>query len=317
MTTPRDPLAAVLRAALEEERPVPGDDALVARAIARAARSLAAAPASTDATLPAEPRPSSASPPETRREAAPPTRDSTPARAVLARSRGRAIRFAIPIAAAFVASIAVAAVLLSRAPEPVGSLHPSEVADAPLGAPSTARAAIERRPPAGETTVSVEDLPSASHLTAAAPGPARPPTSSPPSTLATAAELFRTANAERRANNIDAALELYRSLLQQHPESSESQAARVSVGRLLLDRKQDPAGALAQFDAYLSSATENTTLAEEARLGRALALKQLGKTKEERQAWEELMLRHPATLHSSRARERLAALADRSQVPSP
>jgi hypothetical protein len=86
---------------------------------------------------------------------------------------------------------------------------------------------------------------------------------------------------------------------------------------LLLDRRGDTAGALAQFDAYLRSSSSDRALAEEARLGRALVFQRQGRQEEERRAWHELLERHPDSLYASRARERLRALAPPEIAPAP
>ena len=79
------------------------------------------------------------------------------------------------------------------------------------------------------------------------------------------------------------------------------------LGRLLLDRGEDPSQALALFTRYLD-ASPNGTLAEEARLGRALSLQRLGRPAEERQAWQQLLSAHPNSIHAERAKKRLDEL---------
>jgi hypothetical protein len=127
-----------------------------------------------------------------------------------------------------------------------------------------------------------------------------------PSSNATAApsaeELFTRANSARRAGSVDQALSSYRELQRTWPKSRQALASRVLVGRLLLDRG-DARGALPEFDAYLGS---GGTLSEEALAGRALALERLGRTSEERVAWQTLLERHPGTLHRTHAEGRLA-----------
>ena len=124
----------------------------------------------------------------------------------------------------------------------------------------------------------------------------------------TAAELFRDANAERRAGHIDKATDLYKALQKRYPDAPETQASRVSLGRLLLDRQGNAAGALAQFDAYLAEApADGGTLAEEARVGRALAFDKLGRKTDERRAGKSSS-RGTQSLHSARAHERLGVL---------
>jgi len=123
----------------------------------------------------------------------------------------------------------------------------------------------------------------------------------------TAADLFARANEARRSGNELGAVDLYRELLATFPGSREATATRVTLGRLLLDRIGDAGGSLALFDAYLAGSPAGT-LAEEARVGRALALGRLGRSAEERAAWEDLLARHPDSVHAPRARARLDAL---------
>ena len=319
MTTPRDPLAAALREALEAEQPSAADDALIARAIARATTSLAAAPvvsssASADSSSKiAASKVASSEPP------APSALESARHLKVVVRPRTRVLRVALPLAAAFAASIAMAAVYVSssRGPDAPPAAPSVELPEVPPASPAdpTQTSTIM---PAETPSVSVNDLPSAKPLAAVTSEhvsfPPPPPADSP----VTAAELFRDANAERRAGNIGRSIDLYRSLQKRHPDAPETQASRVSLGRLLLDRQGDANGALAQFDAYLKGApADGGSLAEEARVGRALAFEKLGRKDDERRAWEDLVSRHPQSLHSARARERLGVLSGTRDAPMP
>jgi tetratricopeptide (TPR) repeat protein len=134
-----------------------------------------------------------------------------------------------------------------------------------------------------------------------------------PSAAATAAKpatesassLFASANAARRAGDRARALALYRQLQTQHPTSPEAKTSQATVGRMLLDGDAD--AALDHFDKYLDD--DGGQLDEEAMLGRAVALQKLGKTAEERAAWQALVARYPASIHAARAKARLAALA--------
>lgn len=264
MTTRPDRLAETLRAALDEEAAGVDDDALLARAVARAAERL-------------EPRP------------APVARLKTPPR--------RALRIALPLAAAFAASVAMAAALLSSRPPPA----PEAPSAAPAPPPPVDTGGPAVRAPEATPSVSVDDLPNAAVAAKNALPAAEP--------KATAAELFREANAERRGGDVKKAIKLYRTLEERFPGTPESHASRVSVGRLLLEREGDATGALAEFDAYLAHrGAGDGSLDEEARIGRALALQRLGRADEERRAWDDLVERHPQSLYVPRAKQRLEAL---------
>ena len=88
--------------------------------------------------------------------------------------------------------------------------------------------------------------------------------------------------------------------------SREERTASVLLGQLTLERGQ-PADALARFEGYLGTDPDGA-LAEEARLGRALALEQLGQRDDARRAWQDLLQKHPRSLHARRARARLESL---------
>jgi hypothetical protein len=120
-------------------------------------------------------------------------------------------------------------------------------------------------------------------------------------------ELFARANAARRAGKTREATRLYRQLQREFPGSSEELVSRVTLGRWMLDRLDDPAGALARFDSYLANPV-HTALREEALIGRALALGRLGRETEERGAWTAFLAAFPGSVYAERARGRLETL---------
>ena len=158
-------------------------------------------------------------------------------------------------------------------------------------------------PPAPPPARPQPDRPPA-HAPTVSPEPPEPPVPMPVD-AATAASLFSDANDLRRAGSYADAVELYRKLQERFPMAGEASVSYVTLGRLLLDRMGDPAGALEQFDAY-ATARPNGTLVEDALAGRALALQRLGRDQEERAAWTELLVRFPGTAYAARAHERLA-----------
>ncbi len=220
-------------------------------------------------------------------------------------SPARVVRYALPLAAAFVASLAMAAAAVYAHRHPA-TTHLDAPAALPEHAASPTGTSIAPPEPSGHA-MSVHDLPTA--LTATT-GPGVQ-IGSP----ATAADLFREANAERRSGNTAKAILLYRQLETKYPMAPETQASRVSLGFLLLEKERDPKGALRQFDAFLESSGDRATLAEEARVGRAMSLEQLGRPGEERRAWEDLAAHHPQSLHMTHARERLRALDGNESQP--
>jgi TolA-binding protein len=141
----------------------------------------------------------------------------------------------------------------------------------------------------------------------AASEPARA-TSNDDAPAETASELFAKANSLRRGGQTADAVHAYRALEQTFPGSPEALVARVTLGRLLLDRGIDVKAALAEFDAYLARAPRGP-LAEEALIGRALSLGRLGRSAEERNAWSALVAAHPKSTYAARARSRIEQLS--------
>jgi tetratricopeptide (TPR) repeat protein len=137
-----------------------------------------------------------------------------------------------------------------------------------------------------------------------APVPSFP--SMAPQPPVSAGRLFADVARARRAGWVTEAYQAYGDLVARFPGSREERAASVLLGQLTLERGER-ADALARFDRYLGSDPEGA-LAEEARLGRALALEQLGQRDDARRAWQELLDRHPGSVHAGRARARLESL---------
>ena len=63
----------------------------------------------------------------------------------------------------------------------------------------------------------------------------------------------------------------------------------------------DPVSALANFDAYLASGAQ--PLAAEALVGRARALRAMGRTAESMRAWQDVATRFPTSVYAAEARE--------------
>jgi tetratricopeptide (TPR) repeat protein len=77
------------------------------------------------------------------------------------------------------------------------------------------------------------------------------------------------------------------------------------LGRLYLERLGDARAALAQFDAYLKQGGANRP---EALLGRARALRKLGREREEIATLRELVDAYPDSLYVAPAEERLRSV---------
>ena len=133
-----------------------------------------------------------------------------------------------------------------------------------------------------------------------------PPTRESPRRPDTAAALFTELAAARRANQLASARSAHERLARGFPNTREEISGRVLLAEIAL-RRRDFASSLDLFDSYLASEPSGT-LAEEARLGRALALAGLGRPADEERAWRDLVDRHPGSIHAARARARLEAL---------
>jgi TolA-binding protein len=189
---------------------------------------------------------------------------------------------------------------------------PPEPAEAPSPAPAAPRASrktssIPATPPAPPDAPPPDLLPAEAQRPAPAPVVSRPP---PPraekvESGAKAAELFVEANRARRRRQFDEAARLYQELQADFPSSGEARLSLLSLAELWLaqGRADD---ALQKFDAYLAS--PGATLAEEAMVGRARALGQLGQKRGERAAWQVLLDRYPKSTYAWRARQRIEAL---------
>lgn len=138
--------------------------------------------------------------------------------------------------------------------------------------------------------------------------PRRGPTPAPEPALS-ARDLLKAANAARRTGDYAKASAGYERLGREFPGTREDLIGRVSLGKLRLERLNDPGEALHHFDAYLD-ANARGNLAEEALYGRARALQRLGKSARERGAWSDLLRRFPNSVHADEARERMAAAGD-------
>jgi hypothetical protein len=128
-----------------------------------------------------------------------------------------------------------------------------------------------------------------------------------PNAAVSASELFGKANVAQRDGAAADAARLYIELERSFPGSAEELVARVLLGRLLLDRLDDPRGSLVQFDSYLAN-PDHDALGEEALIGRALALERLGRNAEEKSAWETLLGAYPRSSYAEPARTRLDEL---------
>src|SRR6266545_4044418 len=222
-----------------------------------------------------------------------PARSRAPQSAFIARSRRRRRSWTVAAVVMFAATGATASLWSVRrflVAHPVVSPPPSLAATAePRKAPAAKPAEIAAVTVGPETA---PQAPKAVHARAANAATTRPKAAEEPVVAPPADQLFAAANEARRRGDSSQAIKLYGQLQQQHAGTREETTSRVLLGRLLLDRGEDAAQALTLFTRYLDT-NPNGTLAEEAHLGRAVALMRLGRAQEERQAWQQLLSFHP------------------------
>jgi len=151
------------------------------------------------------------------------------------------------------------------------------------------------------------EIVSAPSVTSAALQPPAAGITAPAVDSAAASVVLARAEQARAQRRFADATRLYDDLAARFPGSREEIVARVLHGQLLLDEMHDAPSALRWFERYLASEPAGA-LAEEARLGRAQALQLRGSRDDERAAWDELLRKHPASVHAGAARARLGAL---------
>jgi TolA-binding protein len=237
---------------------------------------------------------------------APPALEPSPR--VLPRRRRRGI--VLGLAAALIGGVSLAALSASLlgparpATESAPDRHPAPGRSSPRATTTVAATAtpIESPAPAAIADSAGAALEQRARREASqrAPGP--------PHARASAADLFRAANAARRDRDTTRAVALYRELESRYPRSEEARVSYATLGTLLLDRG-DAHAALDGFDQYLSRG--DSALGEEALVGRALAFEKLGNHDGEIAAWREVLRRFPGSVHARVARARLLALGER------
>jgi TolA-binding protein len=208
----------------------------------------------------------------------------------------------IALAAGSVASVAAAAtfVLVRGTATPQLLVKPPELVSPPA------------EPPRGSSPVKSDEPSVADEAKLEEPSESGEPEVARPAAPAavepaSASELFSRANQARRDGKVTEAVRLYRALQERFSGSSEELVSRVTLGRLLLDRLGDSRGALVQFNSYLAS-PGGGVLREEAMVGRALSLGRMGRSAEERAAWQALLDNFPKSTQRKRAQARLVEL---------
>jgi ferric-dicitrate binding protein FerR (iron transport regulator) len=133
-----------------------------------------------------------------------------------------------------------------------------------------------------------------------------PPRAADPGARAPVRDLLGRARALRTQGAFREAAEAYRAAYASDPRGAEGRTALVALGGLLLSELNDPAGALAAFDGYLSE--RKGALAQEAEFGRIRALRALGRYDAEKAAIQSFLGAHPEGPDAQVLRRRLESM---------
>jgi ferric-dicitrate binding protein FerR (iron transport regulator) len=165
--------------------------------------------------------------------------------------------------------------------------------EAPRGPTETPRNAAE------PSTVATIPAPTA------APAPTAPPRAAETAARQPVRDLLGRARALRTQGAFREAADAYRAAYASDPHGAEGRTALVALGGLLLSELNDPAGALAAFDSYL---TGKGALAQEAEFGRIRALRALGRYESEKAAIQSFLVAHPEGPDAQVLRRRLESM---------
>ena len=122
-------------------------------------------------------------------------------------------------------------------------------------------------------------------------------------------DLLGRARALRAQGAIRESADAYRAAYAADPHGAEGRTALVALGGLLLSDLNDPAGALASFDAYLSE--HKGALGQEAEFGRIRALRALGRYDSEKAAIQSFLVAHPEGPDAQVLRRRLESMGSK------
>jgi tetratricopeptide (TPR) repeat protein len=147
----------------------------------------------------------------------------------------------------------------------------------------------------------------------AAAAPTAAPVNSPPRAETTARapvrDLLGRARALRAQGAFRESADTYRAAYAADPHGVEGRTALVALGGLLLSELNDPSGALAAFDNYLSE--RKGALMQEAEFGRIRALRALGRFESEKAAIQQFLVAHPEGPDAQVLRHRLETMGSK------
>jgi tetratricopeptide (TPR) repeat protein len=170
-----------------------------------------------------------------------------------------------------------------------------------------AREGVQHVPSASGSAPEITPLPAPAPAPEAAPagGAARGSAPlRPPPQPASARDWLDVANAARAQRDFVGAERLYQRAAELHPATDDAYAASLALAELRAQHLGRPREAVALYR-KLIAARPAGALAEQARVGLARAYGALGEREAEREAWQELLERHPDSWFAEEARARL------------
>ena len=212
-----------------------------------------------------------------------------------------------------IASVATAAIKLSRWHPRASAESARAAASAPRKAPSFAHdqrlvpVEPEPEPERSGARLSAPPAPSSSAPSSSAPtsAPSAAESAFTPGKYRSPSELFADAKQARAAGDKTKAIAISRLLEETFPSSPEGILTHLSLGVLYLEQGQ-PTLALQEYKIYRHIGS--SLVMAEALWGEEQALQQLGRTSEERAVLEELLRNYPHSVYVAAAEQRLAAL---------
>lgn len=170
--------------------------------------------------------------------------------------------------------------------------------------PKLARKAVPPELPSEELALPNE----AEELDVAVPAPSKSPRRDERELDAISEDLLQAANRARAAGQFRDAADTYAEVYERHPSSLSAYVAEVAAGSLELEHLDRPDRAARLFRRALRT-RPGGALDLEARQGLAVALRDLGRTRDEIAALKALVAAHPDRPAAERARARLSELS--------
>ena len=121
-------------------------------------------------------------------------------------------------------------------------------------------------------------------------------------------QLLSMALKQRMEGKWKKAAKTYEELIRTYPASGEAKSALISLGKLQLDKLNQPRAALRRFDQYLS--LHGGPLSREALFGKASAFRAIGFTDKEKETLQLFLKQYPEALEAPSAKKRLKKIEE-------